>query len=75
VKLAARTFTYLLGYVADSAATITEPAQGLVRPRGAMARLEFAVPPKLLWRGWWWLYTAWRSRSPALGRRAWFGVG
>jgi demethylmenaquinone methyltransferase/2-methoxy-6-polyprenyl-1,4-benzoquinol methylase len=29
----------------------------VVRTGGAMASLEFAVPPKLFWRGWWWLYT------------------
>lgn len=72
----ALTFTYLLRYVADPAATITELAR-VLRPGGAMASLEFAVPPKRFWRGWWWLYT--RMALPlggaALGGRAWFDVG
>ena len=72
----ALTFTYLLRYVADPAATITELAR-VVRPGGAMASLEFAVPPNRFWRGWWWLYT--RAVLPfagaALGGRAWFDVG
>ena len=42
-----------------------------------MASLEFAVPAKRFWRGWWWLYT--RVVLPlagaALGGRAWFDVG
>ena len=49
----------------------------MVRPGGAMASLEFAVPPTRFWRGWWWLYT--RAVLPlagaALGGRAWFDVG
>lgn len=72
----ALTFTYLLRYVADPAATITELAR-VVRPGGAMASLEFAVPPTRFWRGWWWLYT--RAVLPlagaALGGRAWYDVG
>ena len=72
----ALTFTYLLRYVADPAATITELAR-VVRPGGTMASLEFAVPPNRFWRGWWWLYT--RVVLPlagaALGGRAWFDVG
>jgi demethylmenaquinone methyltransferase / 2-methoxy-6-polyprenyl-1,4-benzoquinol methylase len=72
----ALTFTYLLRYVADPAATISELAR-VVRPGGAMASLEFAVPPARFWRGWWWLYT--RAMLPlagaALGGRAWFDVG
>ena len=72
----ALTFTYLLRYVTDPAATITELAR-VVRPGGAMASLEFAVPPTRFWRGWWWLYT--RAVLPlagaALGGRAWFDVG
>jgi demethylmenaquinone methyltransferase/2-methoxy-6-polyprenyl-1,4-benzoquinol methylase len=72
----ALTFTYLLRYVADPAATIAELAR-VVRPGGAMASLEFAVPPNPWWRGWWWLYT--RAVLPmagaALGGRAWFDVG
>lgn len=72
----ALTFTYLLRYVADPAATIFELAR-VVRPGGVVASLEFAVPPKRFWRSWWWLYT--RAVLPvagaALGGRAWFDVG
>lgn len=70
------TFTYLLRYVADPAATIAELAR-VVRPGGCMASLEFAVPDKVFWRWWWWLYT--RIVLPVaggvLGGRAWFDVG
>lgn len=72
----ALTFTYLLRYVADPVATITELAR-VVRPGGAMASLEFAVPQNPFWRGWWWMYT--RLVLPvagaALGGRSWFDVG
>jgi demethylmenaquinone methyltransferase / 2-methoxy-6-polyprenyl-1,4-benzoquinol methylase len=72
----ALTFTYLLRYVADPAATITELAR-VVRPDGVMASLEFAVPRNRFWRAWWLLYT--RVVLPvggaALGGRAWFDVG
>lgn len=72
----ALTFTYLLRYVADPAATIHELAR-VVRPGGHMASLEFAVPPHRLWRWSWWIYT--RTILPAggalLGGRAWFDVG
>jgi demethylmenaquinone methyltransferase/2-methoxy-6-polyprenyl-1,4-benzoquinol methylase len=72
----ALTFTYLLRYVADPASTITELAR-VVRPGGAMASLDFAVPPRRFWRAWWMLYT--RVVLPlagaALGGRAWFDVG
>ena len=72
----ALTFTYLLRYVADPAATITELAR-VLRPGGAMASLEFAVPTTRFWRGWWWLYTrvALPLAGAALGGRAWFDVG
>ena len=70
------TFTYLLRYVANPAATIAELAR-VVRPGGMMASLEFAVPPKRLWRWWWVGYT--RLVLPVggalLGGRAWFNVG
>jgi demethylmenaquinone methyltransferase/2-methoxy-6-polyprenyl-1,4-benzoquinol methylase len=70
------TFTYLLRYVADPAATIAELAR-VVRPGGTLASLEFAVPSNGLWRGAWWLYT--RAILPAggalLGGRAWFEAG
>jgi len=72
----ALTFTYLLRYVADPASTINELVR-VVRPGGAMASLEFAVPPNRFWRAWWWLYT--RAALPlagaGLGGRAWFDVG
>ncbi len=72
----ALTFTYLLRYVADPAATIAELAR-VVRPGGTMASLEFAVPPNRLWRWAWTFYT--RAVLPiagaALGGRAWFDVG
>jgi demethylmenaquinone methyltransferase/2-methoxy-6-polyprenyl-1,4-benzoquinol methylase len=72
----ALTFTYLLRYVADPAATISELAR-VVRPDGPIASLDFAVPPTRFWRGWWWIYT--RAVLPlagaALGGRAWFDVG
>ena len=70
------TFTYLLRYVADPAATIVELAR-VVRPGGTLASLEFAVPSNRVWRGAWWLYT--RAILPVagvvLGGRAWFDVG
>lgn len=72
----ALTFTYLLRYVADPAATITELAR-VVRPGGVMASLEFAVPPNRVWRSWWLLYTSavLPAAGAALGGRAWFDVG
>lgn len=70
------TFTYLLRYVADPAATLAELAR-VVRPGGPIASLEFAVPPNALWRGSWWLYT--RGVLPVAGLvtggPAWFAVG
>lgn len=72
----ALTFTYLLRYVADPAATIHELGR-VVRPDATMASLEFAVPPNPFWRALWVLYT--RVILPAggllLGGRAWFEVG
>lgn len=72
----ALTFTYLLRYVEDPAATISELAR-VVRPGGTIASLEFAVPTSRFWRTWWWLYT--RLVLPvggaALGGRPWFDVG
>ena len=60
----ALTFTYLLRYVADPAAMIAELAR-VVRPGGAIASLEFAVPPSPFWRAWWWGYT--RPCCPSSG--------
>ena len=50
----ALTFTYLVRYVDDPAATIAEIAR-VVRPGGSVASLEFMVPPRLFWRLLWWL--------------------
>jgi demethylmenaquinone methyltransferase / 2-methoxy-6-polyprenyl-1,4-benzoquinol methylase len=71
----ALTFTYLLRYVADPAATLRELAR-VVKPGAPVASLEFHVPPQPVWRFWWWLYT--RTVLPAAGRmagRSWFEVG
>jgi demethylmenaquinone methyltransferase/2-methoxy-6-polyprenyl-1,4-benzoquinol methylase len=69
-------FTYLLRYVADPAATLAELAR-VVRPGGHMASLDFYVPPSLGWRGAWRAYT--RTLLPAaglvLGGRSWWEVG
>jgi demethylmenaquinone methyltransferase / 2-methoxy-6-polyprenyl-1,4-benzoquinol methylase len=70
------TFTYLLRYVSDPAATLAELAR-VVRPGGPIASLEFAVPPKWGWHAAWWLYT--RAVLPiaglVTGGPAWFEVG
>ena len=71
----ALTFTYLLRYVDDPAATMREIAR-VVRPGGTIAMLEFGVPSGL-WRPLWELYVrvglpgagalvspAWQPRSP-----------
>jgi demethylmenaquinone methyltransferase/2-methoxy-6-polyprenyl-1,4-benzoquinol methylase len=71
----ALTFTYLLRYVGDPAATLSELAR-VVKPGAPVASLEFHVPPRRFWRFWWWLYT--RAVLPAAGRlagRSWFEVG
>jgi len=71
----ALTFTYLLRYVDDPAATMRELAR-VVRPGGRVAMLEFFVPPRPVLYPAWWLYT--RLGLPALGRlvsRDWFEVG
>lgn len=72
----ALTFTYLLRYVSDPAATLAELAR-VVRPGGVVASLEFHVPPGPLWHPLWWLYT--RMALPAAGfvsgGREWFDVG
>lgn len=59
------TFTYLLRYVEDPAATMRELAR-VVKPGGRIASLEFAVPTSQPWRALWDLYT--RFGLPALGR-------
>jgi demethylmenaquinone methyltransferase/2-methoxy-6-polyprenyl-1,4-benzoquinol methylase len=72
----ALTFTYLLRYVTDPAATLTELAR-VVKPGGPIANLEFAVPTAPWWRAAWWMYT--RIVLPIAGwltgGRAWFRVG
>jgi demethylmenaquinone methyltransferase / 2-methoxy-6-polyprenyl-1,4-benzoquinol methylase len=50
------TFTYLLRYVDDPAATLRELAR-VVRPGGRIVSQEFAVPPSRLWRALWVVYT------------------
>lgn len=68
------TFTYLLRYVDDPAATLRELAR-VVRPGGRIACLEFCVPGGI-WLWPWRLYT--RVGLPSLGRlasRDWFEVG
>ena len=72
----ALTFTYLLRYVDDPQATLTELAR-VVKPGGVVASLEFLAPPSRFWRFWWWLYT--RLILPVggwlTGGREWFTVG
>ncbi|HEV3048410.1 MAG TPA: class I SAM-dependent methyltransferase [Solirubrobacteraceae bacterium] len=63
----ALSFTYLLRYVDDPAATVAELAR-VVRPGGRVASLEFGVPPWAPARAAWRLYTA--VGLPALGRLA-----
>ncbi len=70
------TFTYLLRYVADPAATLRELAR-VVRPGGQVANLEFAVPPHALWRPAWEAYTSVVLPLAGLltGGREWYQVG
>jgi demethylmenaquinone methyltransferase/2-methoxy-6-polyprenyl-1,4-benzoquinol methylase len=72
----ALTFTYLLRYVADPAATLKELAR-VVKPGGVIANLEFHQPTGAAWHPLWVLYT--RVGLPAagfvLGGREWFEVG
>jgi demethylmenaquinone methyltransferase/2-methoxy-6-polyprenyl-1,4-benzoquinol methylase len=69
-------FTYLLRYVANPAATLLELAR-VIWPGGHMASLDFYVPPNLGWRTAWRAYT--RTLLPAaglmLGGRSWWDVG
>jgi demethylmenaquinone methyltransferase/2-methoxy-6-polyprenyl-1,4-benzoquinol methylase len=69
------TFTYLLRYVDDPAATLAELAR-VVRPGGRIACLEFGLPDPPLWRPLWRLYT--RLLLPLAGRAfgaEWYEVG
>jgi demethylmenaquinone methyltransferase/2-methoxy-6-polyprenyl-1,4-benzoquinol methylase len=72
----ALTFTYLLRYVEDPQATLTELAR-VVKPGATVASLEFCVPPSPAWRAAWWLYT--RTLLPigglVTGGREWLTVG
>jgi demethylmenaquinone methyltransferase/2-methoxy-6-polyprenyl-1,4-benzoquinol methylase len=63
-SFASLSFTYLLRYVADPAATMSELAR-VVRPGGVVASLEFGVPPRPLPRAAWELYV--RLGLPAAG--------
>jgi demethylmenaquinone methyltransferase/2-methoxy-6-polyprenyl-1,4-benzoquinol methylase len=71
----ALTFTYLLRYVDDPAATMRELAR-VVKPGGRIASLEFGVPPAPAARAAWRLYT--RLGLPIVGAlvsRDWWRVG
>ena len=69
-------FTYLLRYVNDPAATVAELAR-VVRPGGILASLDFFVPANPAWRAAWWIYT--RAVLPpagmAFGGTEWWRVG
>ncbi len=69
------TFTYLLRYVDDPAATLEELAR-VLRPGGVLACLEFHVPEQPLWHAAWLAYT--RLVVPAIGlgvSSAWYRTG
>src|SRR6266571_914132 len=69
------TFTYLMRYVDDPAATIRELAR-VVRPGGRIAALDFGVPPNPILRMLWRIYTS--IGLPLIGSvisREWAGVG
>jgi demethylmenaquinone methyltransferase / 2-methoxy-6-polyprenyl-1,4-benzoquinol methylase len=71
----ALTFTYLLRYVDDRAATMRELAR-VVKPGGAIGMIEFGVPGDPVLRALWRAHT--RVGLPLLGRlvsSAWFEVG
>jgi demethylmenaquinone methyltransferase / 2-methoxy-6-polyprenyl-1,4-benzoquinol methylase len=71
----ALTFTYLLRYVDDRAATLRELAR-VVKPGGRVGMVEFGVPRSPTLRSLWRAYT--RIGLPLLGRvvsRAWVEVG
>jgi demethylmenaquinone methyltransferase / 2-methoxy-6-polyprenyl-1,4-benzoquinol methylase len=74
-SLDAVTFTYLLRYVDDPAATVAELVR-VLRPGGVMASLEFHVPPEPWARAGWFAYT--RSAMPLVGwtvSNEWFRTG
>src|SRR5438552_5471 len=69
------TFTYLLRYVDDPAATMRELAR-VVRPGGRIVALDFGVPPNPILRAFWRAYTA--IGLPLVGRaisERWSRVG
>ena len=69
------TFTYLLRYVDDPAATMAELAR-VVRPGGRIGMVEFGVPASAPLRALWRVYT--RAGLPLIGRLvspAWLDVG
>jgi demethylmenaquinone methyltransferase/2-methoxy-6-polyprenyl-1,4-benzoquinol methylase len=71
----ALTFTYLLRYVDDPAATMRELAR-VVKPGGRVGMVEFGVPGNPALRGLWRVHT--RTGLPLLGRivsRDWYEVG
>jgi demethylmenaquinone methyltransferase/2-methoxy-6-polyprenyl-1,4-benzoquinol methylase len=71
----ALTFTYLLRYVDDPAATLRELAR-VVKPGGRIATLEFGVPTTPVLKQLWFVHT--RLGLPVLGRIAskdWYEVG
>lgn len=69
-------FSYLLRYVDDPAATVAELARCL-RPGGTMASLEFFVPPQPFWRALWRLYVSLVLPTAGwlTGGRPWWRVG
>lgn len=74
-EFAAVSFTYLLRYVEDHAATMRELAR-VTRPGGTVASLEFGVPPAPVWRALWELYV--RIGLPIVGLAIsgeWYRVG
>jgi demethylmenaquinone methyltransferase / 2-methoxy-6-polyprenyl-1,4-benzoquinol methylase len=71
----ALSFTYLLRYVDDRAATMRELAR-VVKPGGRIAMVEFAVPSNPALRALWTVHT--RVGLPLIGRlvsKSWFDVG
>jgi demethylmenaquinone methyltransferase/2-methoxy-6-polyprenyl-1,4-benzoquinol methylase len=70
------TFTYLLRYVADPAATVRELAR-VLKPGGTLASLEFFLPPHPIYRLGWNAYV--RAVLPAAGfltgGAEWYSVG
>ncbi len=71
----ALTFTYLLRYVDDPAATMRELAR-VLRPGGRIGMVEFGVPDNRLLRALWRAHT--RLGLPAIGRlvsSSWYDVG